>query len=81
MSVECRSKFSHAKLKEENPNFNTQAGEQTFVWVSRFKHEGVSCSYHRTTEMVGEAEVAALGSSLSARVAVPALLCGSPEGV
>ena len=27
-----------AKLKEKNPHFNSQAGEQTFVWVGRFRH-------------------------------------------
>lgn len=36
ISAECQKKFSPAKLKEEHPNFNTQAGEQTFVWVHRF---------------------------------------------
>ena len=34
VSPECKERFSPAKLKESNPNFNTQAGEQTFVWVS-----------------------------------------------
>lgn len=34
----CREKFSPAQMKAENPNFNTQAGEQTFVWVHRFKN-------------------------------------------
>ena len=42
MSMDCRAKFSPAKMKEEHPNFNTQAGEQTFVWVSRFRH--ILCS-------------------------------------
>ena len=32
------SSYSPAKVKEKNPDFNTQAGEQTFVWVGRFKH-------------------------------------------
>ena len=28
--------------QSENPDFNTQAGEQTFTWVSRFQH--ILCS-------------------------------------
>lgn len=42
VSPQCKEKFSPAKLKEDNPNYNTQAGEQTFVWVSRFQH--ILCS-------------------------------------
>lgn len=42
VSADCRSKFSPAKMKEEHPNYNTQAGEQTFVWVHRFHH--IVCS-------------------------------------
>ena len=38
VSPQCKERFSPAKLKEEN----TQAGEQTFVWVSRFQH--ILCS-------------------------------------
>lgn len=46
ISADCRKKFSPAKLKEEHPNFNTQAGEQTFVWVHRFSH--ILCSMNKT---------------------------------
>ena len=33
-------------VKSQNPDFNTQAGEQTFVWVSRFKH--IICAMNKT---------------------------------
>ena len=46
VSAECRAKFSPAKLKEEHPEFNTQAGEQTFVWIHRFSH--ILCSMNKT---------------------------------
>ena len=36
VSAKCREQFSPARIKAENPNYNTQAGEQTFVWVGRF---------------------------------------------
>ena len=42
ISPECKEKFSPDKLKADNPSFSTQAGEQTFVWVSRFQH--ILCS-------------------------------------
>lgn len=45
VSPDCRQKFSPAKMKEEHPNFNTQAGEQTFVWVHRFNH--ILCSMNK----------------------------------
>ena len=35
VSHDYRGKFSPAKLKEEHPEFSTQAGEQTFAWVHR----------------------------------------------
>ncbi len=38
ISPDCLRNFSPEKMKEENKHFNTQAGEQTFVWVSRFRH-------------------------------------------
>lgn len=38
VNPECRVKFSPDAVKEANPSFNTQAAEQTFTWVSRFKH-------------------------------------------
>jgi len=34
----CRQKYSPEAVKRAHPNWNTQAGEQTFVWLSRFKH-------------------------------------------
>lgn len=45
ISPECKVKYSPAKLKEKNPDFNTQAGEQTFVWVHRFHH--ILCSMNK----------------------------------
>lgn len=45
VSPDCKVKYSPAKLKEENPDFNTQAGEQTFVWVYRFSH--ILCSMNK----------------------------------
>ena len=36
VSPECQRKYSPANLKTAYPNFNTQAGEQTFVWIHRF---------------------------------------------
>lgn len=44
--AKCREQFSPARIKEENPNYNTQAGEQMFVWVGRFKH--ILCSMNKT---------------------------------
>lgn len=46
VSAKCREQFSPARIKAENPNYNTQAGEQTFVWVGRFKH--ILCSMNKT---------------------------------
>ena len=47
ISSECQRLFSPAKLKEEYPDFNTQAGEQTvtFVWVHLFAH--IICSINK----------------------------------
>ena len=45
ISPECHKKFSPAKMKDEHPEFNTQAGEQTFVWVHRFSH--ILCSMNK----------------------------------
>ena len=45
VSASCRDKFSPSKLKADNPNYNTQAGEQTFVWVGRYKH--ILCSMNK----------------------------------
>lgn len=43
---ECHEQFSPEELKESNPSFNTQAGEQTFVWMGRFKH--IVCAMSKT---------------------------------
>lgn len=45
ISPECKKNFNPDKLKKENPHFNTQASEQTFVWVGRFKH--ILCSMNK----------------------------------
>ncbi len=45
ISPDCK-RFCPTNLKEHNPNFNTQAGEQTFVLVSRFRH--ILCSMNKT---------------------------------
>ena len=46
ISEDCRKRFCPNKVKEDHPSFNTQAGEQTFVWVSRFRH--ILCSMNKT---------------------------------
>ena len=33
----CQDKYNPSSLKEEIPEGNTMAAEQTFVWLSRFK--------------------------------------------
>ena len=38
INPECHTSFSPQKLKEIHPDANTQAGEQTFVWMARFKN-------------------------------------------
>ena len=45
VSAACREKYSPSKLKADNPSYNTQAGEQTFVWVGRFRH--ILCSMNK----------------------------------
>ncbi len=35
---QCREKFTPLPIKEKYPNFNTQAGEQTFSWLTRYKY-------------------------------------------
>ena len=42
----CHTKYSPEKLKTEHPNYNTQAGEQTFVWLGRFKN--ICCAMNKT---------------------------------
>lgn len=34
----CHTVYNPKQMKEENPDFNTQAGEQTFIWAGRYKH-------------------------------------------
>ena len=46
ISEDCRKRFCPNKVKEDHPSFNTQAGVQTFVWVSRFRH--ILCSMNKT---------------------------------
>ena len=46
VSPRCRELYSPAEVKESHPNFNTQAGEQTFSWVSRFSH--ILCAMNKT---------------------------------
>ena len=38
VNPECKERYSPKSLKEQYPAANTQAGEQTFVWLGRFKH-------------------------------------------
>ncbi|XP_064384365.1 uncharacterized protein LOC135333325 isoform X3 [Halichondria panicea] len=38
VNPECHTLYSPQRLKEKCPDANTQAGEQTFVWLGRFKH-------------------------------------------
>ena len=42
----CRQLYSPDGLKEAHPHINTQAGEQTFVWLSRFKY--ILCAMNKT---------------------------------
>jgi len=37
-STVCRDKYSPESVKRGHPDWNTQAGEQTFSWLSRYKH-------------------------------------------
>lgn len=46
VSVHCRETYSPAKIKELHPDYNTQAGEQTFIWAGKFKH--ILCSMTKT---------------------------------
>ena len=45
VSAECCAKFSPVEMKQRHPDFNTQAREQTFVWVHRFRH--ILCSMNK----------------------------------
>ena len=42
-----RKRVCPNKVKEDHPSFNTQAGEETFVWVSQFRH--ILCSMTKHT--------------------------------
>ena len=42
VSPDCQRKYSPEDIKRLNPTWNTQAGEQTFTWLSCFKH--IVCS-------------------------------------
>ncbi len=42
----ARELYSSARLKAENPDFNTQAGEQTFLWLCKLKH--IVCAMNKT---------------------------------
>ena len=33
----CKQLYDPGQFKNAHPNFNTQAGEQTFAWISRYK--------------------------------------------
>ena len=46
---QCKTKYSPETLKRDHPDWNTQAGEQTFVWVGRFKH--ILCSMTKTHQL------------------------------
>ena len=49
VNPECHSKYSPEPLKDKYPHANTQAGEQTFVWMGRFKH--IICAMNKTHHM------------------------------
>ena len=38
----CKELYNPAIYKSKHPQWNTQAGEQTFIWLGRFKH--IVCS-------------------------------------
>ena len=46
VNPECHTTFSPQALKEIHPNANTQAGEQTFVWMARYKN--IVCAMNKT---------------------------------
>ncbi len=49
----CKELYSPARLKAEKPDFNTQAGEQTFLWLCKFKH--IVCAMNKTHNLLGRA--------------------------
>ena len=42
----CKKLYSPSQLKQDHPNFNTQAREQTFTWIGRYKH--IVCAMNKT---------------------------------
>ena len=38
----CREKYNPEPFKVQHPKYNTQAGEQTFIWAGRFRN--IVCS-------------------------------------
>lgn len=42
ISPTCKERYSPDEVKRQHPKWNTEAGEQTFVWLSRYKH--IVCS-------------------------------------
>lgn len=42
----CHTKYSPEEVKQRNPSFNTQAGEQTFIWMGKFKY--IVCAMSKT---------------------------------
>ena len=46
----CHTLYSPQQLKERNPTFNTQAGEQTFAWMGKYKH--IVCAMSKTHHLV-----------------------------
>ena len=46
VSPHCKEKYSPKEIKQAHPTWNTQAGEQTFTWLSRFKHNTCSMPRH-----------------------------------
>ena len=42
----CHTQYSPQEMKDQNPFFNTQAGEQTFVWMGKFKN--IVCAMGKT---------------------------------
>lgn len=38
VGTECKELYNPKHFKEKHPSYNTQAGEQSFAWISRFKH-------------------------------------------
>ena len=45
-SAICHTEYSPDAMKSHHPQWNTQAGEQTFVWIGRFKN--IVCAMNKT---------------------------------